>query len=101
MKSVTSKESLMLFSICFADTLLTIALLITGFAEEANPIMRWVLKFGITAFYVVKMATVIPMIMLSEWYRKQNPVFAKLALQTAIATYLGLYFVSVLIVNAT
>lgn len=99
MKLTISKESCFLIWVCVADTLLTIALLAMGIAEEANPLMARFLQYGFAAFYLVKLATVVPAVALAESYRRHNPMFVKKALQTGTASYLGLYFVLLVIVN--
>ena len=94
-----SRESCFLIWVCVADTLLTIALLAMGIAEEANPLMARFLQYGFAAFYLVKLATVVPAIILAESYRRHNPIFVRRVLQTGTVGYVGLYFVLLVIVN--
>lgn len=99
MKSPLSKESCGLIWICVIDALLTIALLAMGLADEANPLMARFLQYGFGAFYLVKMLTVIPAVLVAESYRRQNPVFVRKVLKTGMVSYVGLYFILVIIVN--
>jgi hypothetical protein len=95
-----SRESLGLIGICVADTLLTLLLLGLGLAKEANPLMAFLLDFGVSAFCFVKLGTVLALVLLAEWYKRQNPAFVRQALRLGIIVYIGTYFGTLLAVNA-
>jgi len=97
--SAVSKESLILLAICLVDALLSIVLLATGLAEEANPLMARCLDHSFAAFYLVKMASVVPALVAAELYRRHNPVFIRRLLRGAIVAYITLYFSLLFIVN--
>lgn len=94
-----SRECIGLVLICAADTILTAVLIGMGLIQEANPLMAYFVKFGLGTFCVAKMSTVIPLVFVCEWYKKQNPEFVKKALTAGIAAYIGLYVAAVLAVN--
>lgn len=97
--STVSKESLILLAICLVDALLSIVLLATGLAEEANPLMAACLDHGFAVFYLVKMASVVPAVVVAELYRRRNPVFIRRLLRGAIVAYITLYFSLLFAVN--
>lgn len=97
--SIISRESIWLAGICAVDTILTAILLSMGMIREANPLMAYLINHSIGIFCVVKMMTVVPLVALSEWYRKYNPVFVRRALTAGSIAYTAIYLVSVLSVN--
>ncbi|HUV04378.1 MAG TPA: DUF5658 family protein [Armatimonadota bacterium] len=99
MRLTISRESLCLIAICLADTLLTIVLVASGLAKEANPLMVYCVDRGYGIFCLVKLGTLIPTVVAAEMYRASNPVFVRRALRTGIAAYLCLYFGGLLAVN--
>lgn len=94
-----SRESLCLILVCLVDTIVTALLVNAGMACEANPLMARIMAYGIPVFCVAKMLTVLPLVILAEWYRKHNPGFIRGALRVGIAAYLCIYLVSVAAVN--
>ena len=94
-----SRESIWLAGICAADTVLTAILLSMGMIREANPLMAYLINYGIGTFCAVKMMMVVPVVALSEWYRRYNPVFVRRSLMAGIIAYTAIYFASVLAVN--
>lgn len=99
MKWSISRESLALFLICFVDAMLTIVLVSTGRATEANPLMARCLERGYGFFFMFKMSTVAVAIIAAEMHRRRNPIFVKRLMQTAMTAYLGIYFTALLVVN--
>jgi len=99
MKLTLSRESFCLIAICLADTLLTIVLLASGLAKEANPLMVYCVDRGLGTFCFVKLGTLIPTVLAAELYRRYNPAFVRKALRAGIIAYLGLYFGGLLAVN--
>ena len=99
MKSI-SRESFVLFAICFVDTLLTVVLVSAGLAQEANPLMARCLDQGYTFFCAVKLVGVALTIALAEAYRRRRPEFVKRLMRTAITLYVGAYVVVFVAVNS-
>jgi hypothetical protein len=62
-----------------------------GIATEQNPLMAYFIKHGIWAFIVIKTLSFLPFVALTEWYRRKNPDFARLASRSAIVLYLAAY----------
>jgi hypothetical protein len=94
-----SKESLALMSVCIFDTILTIALIVCGYATEANPLMALCFEHGIAVFCLAKLGPLALLVCLAEWYRRQNPEFTRRALLAGTAGYLVMYFIGVAGVN--
>ena len=99
MKLSISRESLALVAICVVDTFLTVALVGSGLATEANPLMARCLDQGFFLFCVVKLATVALAVIAAESYRRRNPLFVRRALQTTITAYIGIYLTLFLAIN--
>lgn len=100
MRRLISRESLILIAICALDTAITAVLVATGRAEEANPLMAQCIRRGIGHFCLVKALTVMPLIIVAESYRRQNPMFVKRVTWAGIGIYIGLYFGLLAVVNA-
>ncbi|MHB0912399.1 MAG: DUF5658 family protein [Armatimonadota bacterium] len=92
-------ESLVFAAICLADAFITVLLVASGHATEANPIMARCFDYGIPAFWAVKMTPLIALVGVAEWYRQQNAEFTKLAMQAGIAGYVALYIWGVFCAN--
>jgi len=99
MRLTISRESFCLIAICLADTLLTIVLLASGLAKEANPLMVYCVDRGYDTFCFVKLGTLIPTVAAAEMYRRYNPAFVRRALRVGIIAYLCLYFGGLLVAN--
>ena len=96
-----SRESIIILAVCMLDLLSTVWLLSAGLATEANPLMAHLLDRSLALFCGVKMGTVFCLIALTEWYRKQHPIFVRSVMRFAIAGYLALYTVLLLKVNVS
>ena len=94
-----SRESVVLFTICVVDTLLTVVLVSAGLATEANPLMARCLDLGYTFFCMVKLAVVAITIAAAESYGRRHPEFVKRIMRTAITVYVGVYVIIFLAVN--
>lgn len=94
-----SSESLALITVCALDAILTIFLVASGMAVEANPFMKYFMECGVGVFCLAKMLPLIPLVGLTEWYRKFNPLFVKKAMQFGVVAYTVFYGISVLMVN--
>ena len=93
MKLEISIESLVLAAICIADMISTVVFVKLGWAYESNPFMAICIKHSIYTFMAVKLASLIPFIIVCEKYRKKNPTFVIAATRAAIALYLVGYIV--------
>ncbi len=100
MKLSICRESLALLLICFVDAMLTIVLVATGRATEANPLMARCLNYGYGFFFAFKMLTAIVAIAAAEIYRRRNPIFIKRLMQTIVTAYVGIYLTALLVVNS-
>lgn len=86
-----SLEGLALLVICTLDALSTYLLLVTGWAHEANPLLRLAAEVSPVYFLLVKTLTYLPAIVVAEWYREQRPQLVQTALRLALAVYLTTY----------
>lgn len=91
MKSILSIESIILIVICLADMISTLIMTAHGIAVEQNPIMAVCLKHSAGAFIAVKLISFVPFVVVTEWYRRKNPVFARQASWAAILIYVAAY----------
>jgi uncharacterized membrane protein len=85
--------------ICMLDLVSTVYLLCTGRMVEGNPIMAYVLGYGMAAFILVKLLSFVPTMYLLQWYRSRNLGFSKLMTTVAITGYLCFYILGVLAIN--
>jgi hypothetical protein len=90
-------ETLILTLICSIDLFVTIYLVATHQAIEANPLMAATLNnYGPTAFIIAKVLLMALPLTIAELARTHHPHFVKRALQVCIAVYLGIYILSFL-----
>lgn len=94
-----STESIVLALICLADTFTTLIFISMGAAVEQNPMMACALRHGSFMFIMAKLASFVPFILVTESYRRRNPVFARNATRTAIGLYILTYVVLTLHTN--
>lgn len=93
--------NIVLLMIGLADLATTIYWLHTGQATEMNPIMATALRLSPALFVLVKVATLGAYVGVIEWYRRhRNPSFARIVSNVTVASYIGIYSVSFLTVNA-
>ena len=94
-----SRESYLLAALCLLDLIVTVYLLNTGVAIEANPILRYYLAAGILSFVAGKLLlSIVPLVVL-EILREKRPRFIRNALRTGIALYAFFYCVGVWKIN--
>ncbi len=74
---------------CF-DLITTLLLLKMGM-QEANPLFSPLLRVGVWAFILGKIAFVVGPILIIEWARKKHPTTAEQATWIAFGAYLILY----------
>lgn len=94
-----SKESLWLIAICLVDTVVTVCLVASGLAYEANPLMAWCIDRGFGFFYLVKMSTVMATVVMAEIYMRRNRQLIRTMLRAGIAAYAVIYCLGVYTVN--
>jgi hypothetical protein len=94
-----SAESIVLMAICIVDLASTMWLLAAGLATEGNPLMAHLLSHSPLLFCTVKMGTVTCLVVVTEWYKRSNPAFARNVLRVAIVLYLVLYVTLVFAIN--
>lgn len=87
-------ESVLLAAITMLDVWWTLYVVRNGFAIEANPLMDWALGHGNGAFVAVKMAYLLPALVVFEYVRGLNASFAKLAANMSVWGYIGLYAIA-------
>ena len=89
-----------LILIGLTDLMTTIFWVTTGQAIEFNPIMASVLKAGIPCFIFAKLSTLVAYVGVMEWYRRcRSYAFAQMVGRVTVTAYLGIYAVSLCIVN--
>ncbi|MBI2843479.1 MAG: hypothetical protein HYX78_08775 [Armatimonadetes bacterium] len=96
-----SMESIVLSLLCLADMLSTLILVSLGVAVEQNPLMAACLRHSPVTFLLIKTASFVPFILLTEWYRRRNPAFARSAARIAIVLYASTYVILTAGVNFT
>lgn len=99
MQRTISTESIILVIVCLADMLSTLACILSGIAVEQNPFMAACIRHSTWTFIGVKLASFVPFVFVIEYYRWQNPIFAKNAARTAIVLYVMIYIILTLGVN--
>ena len=87
MKCRVSVESLILVAMCLLDMLVTLFLVLRGFAVEQNPLMAACINHSPATFVLVKIASFVPFVVAVEFYRRKNPHFARMACRCAIVLY--------------
>jgi hypothetical protein len=92
-------ETGLLALLCVVDMIVTVWLVATEQAVEANPLLRGCFNAGIPAFVAVKtLLTLVPVCGL-ELLRHQNPRFVGKMLRIAVTLYVTIYSASVLWAN--
>jgi hypothetical protein len=94
-----SRDSLLLAAVCTADTVITAALLATGYFTEANPLLAFYLQWGIGAMCGVKVLTFVVPIAIAEWYRHREPIFIARLLRITTFLYVCGYLTATATVN--
>ncbi|GIV10606.1 MAG: hypothetical protein KatS3mg020_0097 [Fimbriimonadales bacterium] len=89
--TLLSPESWAMIGLCLADLVFTVWLLAHGHAEEANPIMRYYLQYGIGVFVVAKMTLVVAPLLIIEWGLRLRPHTVRRLARLGVCSYVGLY----------
>ena len=95
-----ARESWVLIGICMIDLIATLIMLNAKVAFEGNPLMSFYLRYGIGTFVLMKLALVLLPVFVFEWCRLRQPDFVRFALRAVIVTYVGVYLILFLTVNA-
>ncbi len=69
----------------------TLILTAHGVATEQNPLMAVCLKHSAACFAAVKVLSFLPFVVVTEWYGRSNPHFARQATRAAILVYVAAY----------
>lgn len=77
----------------------TLFLVAAGAAVEANPVLAVCLNRSPLMFIAVKLISFVPFVIVTEWYRRKNPEFARNAARAAIGVYLFAYIVLIVKIN--
>jgi hypothetical protein len=88
-------DSLLLFSICFADMSSTLYWVHIGAASEANPWMAFCLQHGPLAFCAVKLLSFLPLLAFAAYYRPRRPRLIAVSLRGTALLYVAIYFYAV------
>lgn len=94
-----AKETWLLGLICSLDMITTAWLLLTGKAQEANPILKFYVDLGLPAFIGFKTLLYVAPLYTLELMRRYRPRFILGVLRFGIAAYLLVYGIGVLRVN--
>jgi hypothetical protein len=94
-----ARETLLLAGLCLADLILTAILISTGLFTEGNPILAHYLQYGLGVMCLVKFASFVLPLTVAEWYRRQQPIFVKFVLRSALFLYIVGYVMGVAAVN--
>ena len=92
-------ESLLFASICLCDLILTLWLLQTGAAIEANPILRFYYELGVQWFALVKGAFSLVPIFVLEVIALRRRRFVQNLLRAGIVLYVAIFCLGAVLVN--
>jgi hypothetical protein len=92
-------ESRILAFLCLADMIVTLWVVESGMAMEANPIMRFYYDISPLAFACAKTLTFVGPILILEQLYDRNPRFIRALLRGALALYVAIYVGAVFVVN--
>ncbi len=94
-----SWESRLIVGVCVVDLLTTLWIVHSHGGQEYNPVMRFYLDRGTTAFILAKFLFVAGPLTVLEWARRHRPAFVRGMLRTGLALYVVLYGIVVWKVN--
>ena len=92
MRRAGEKESVVLGIICAADMLSTLFWVMSGQAQEANPMLGWTFKGHPIVFVVIKCLACIPALVLAPRLAQSQRTFTEWLLRIVIVSYIALYF---------
>jgi hypothetical protein len=91
-QSLIAWDSLLFFTICSLDMLLTLLWVHQGVARESNPWLAACLRQGPFYFCLAKTLSFVPVLLFCAYYRSRYPRFIALALRWGAAIYSTIYF---------
>ncbi|HEX5322910.1 MAG TPA: DUF5658 family protein [Capsulimonadaceae bacterium] len=94
-QSLVAWDSLLFFTICTLDMLLTVWWVHQGMAKESNPWLAACLRQGPLCFCAVKSLSFVPVLAFCAYYRAAYPRFIPLALRCGLTMYAAIYFGSI------
>ncbi len=92
MRRAGEKESVVLGIICAADMLTTLFWVMTGQAEEANPVLGWTFGGHPVVFVIIKCLACMPALILSPRLAQTRRSFTIWLLRAIIIAYIAVYF---------
>jgi uncharacterized membrane protein len=92
-------ESVILFLICFLDTIYTCYLVSNKLAVEYNPLIAWTFNYGSWCFLLVKCITFIVPILILENIKNQSPKLICFLLRFGIIWYVLIYCFGTKLIN--
>jgi len=94
------RESLVLTAIGIADLASTLIFVVNDYAVEGNPLMAYyLLRYGVGAFVIVKLALIFLPVFIAEWSRAYKPAFTRFMMRGAIVAYLTSYLLVFVFAN--
>lgn len=99
-QAILSPESWAIVALCLADLGSTVWLLTRGYADEANPLMRHYLDYGLGAFVAAKLVLIAAPVVIIEWGLRRRPHTVRRLTRMGVYGYIGLYVLLHLGLNA-
>lgn len=96
-QSLIAWDSVLFFTICSLDMLLTLLWVHQGVARESNPWLAACLRQGPIYFCLAKSLSFVPVLAFCAYYRSKYPRFITNALRWGTAAYLAIYFTCIAI----
>jgi hypothetical protein len=91
MLGLLSLESWAIIVLCLLDLVSTLWLLSRGFADEANPLMRHYLDYGVGTFVAAKLVLVAAPLLIIEWGLRRRPQTVRRLARAGVWGYVALY----------
>ncbi|MFM7187770.1 MAG: DUF5658 family protein [Armatimonadota bacterium] len=92
MRRAGEKESVVLGIICSADMLTTLYWVMTGQAEESNPVLGWTFAGHPVVFVITKCLACMPALILAPKLAQSHRIFTIWLLRAIIVVYVAVYF---------
>lgn len=92
MRRAGEKESVILGIVCAADMLTTLYWVMTGQAEESNPVLGWTFAGHPVVFVIIKCLACMPALILAPKLAQSHRKFTIWLLRAIIVAYIAVYF---------
>lgn len=92
MRRAGEKESVVLGVICAADMLTTLFWVMTGQAQESNPVLGWTFTGHPIVFVIIKCLACMPALVLAPKLAQTQRIFTVWLLRVIILAYAVVYF---------